>query len=153
MLVGLVVLQRFDEAVELLLLAALRERPLAGVGEGPDGGQTSLNHPLPVPALQFLQSLLDANLAIIGVVGVVAAREIVVLAFDLAVLVNAHDLEGDVAVGGDGLVVVVVDHRGLLRDGPALLALVVDRRVALLVLPPRARQEVLHLREVAVLCS
>lgn len=41
---------------------------------------------------------------------VVASREIVVFALDLAVLVNAHDLEGDVAVGGHRLVMVLVRY-------------------------------------------
>lgn len=54
MLVGLVVLESFDEAIEFLLLAPLRQRPLAGVGERPNGGETGLYNLLPVPALQFL---------------------------------------------------------------------------------------------------
>jgi hypothetical protein len=151
-LVGLVVFERFDESVKFLLFTALRQGPLAGVRQRSNGGEASLYHPLSVAIFQLLQAPLDVNLAVVVVGVVIAACEIVVFALDLTVLVDAHDLEGNVAVGCHRLIVVMMGHRGLLCYGAALLGLGVQSRIGVLVLRPRPRQEVLHLGEVAVLC-
>lgn len=123
-LVSLVLLQRLDKAIELVLLAALWERPLARIGERPDGRQARLHYLLPVEPNALLSvanshlfdALLNATFAWYWVRRIAGTREILIFDLGMTVFVNADYFEGDIAIGGDRLIVVVPHIGALLGD-------------------------------------